>query len=129
MKTSTFIAGITTLFLATGTAHAAYEIDSNDVRYGCDFQIKIIKNNIGEDVLHVLIECNNREEFHEDWGIYHPRGGPHDHDHRCLLDEVERIDRFGYIIHTTCKYAKIKRPMVIQLTDNNTILITNPENY
>jgi hypothetical protein len=42
---------------------------------------------------------------------------------------VERIDRFGYIIHTTCKYAKVKRPMIIQLTDNNTILITNPENY
>ena len=42
---------------------------------------------------------------------------------------VERIDRFGYIIHTTCKYAKVKRPMIIQLTENNTILITNPENY
>ena len=44
------------------------------VAHTCELEIKILKGSS----LHVLEKCAGVETFHEDWGIYHPRGEAHE---------------------------------------------------
>jgi hypothetical protein len=96
------------------------------VAHACELEIKILKGNL----LHVLEKCAGVETFHEDWGIYHPRGEVHDAAHRCRLLDVEQIDKSGAIVHTYCGLRKGNKnsALVIQSTGGR-ILITNAENW
>jgi hypothetical protein len=126
MKTL-FLAGVAVLSMLSASANA------RDVRNTCELQIEILKSNR----LHVRVNCKNREgnftinAFNENLIFHHPRGGPHDTDHECILEEVERIDQVGYLVYDHCKYREggKRSALTIQLTETNTILITNAENY
>ena len=52
-------------------------------------------------------------------------------DHSCeisIIDEVEKVDELGSLVHTHC--GNKKSTLVLQLTDyGKTLLITNPENW
>jgi hypothetical protein len=111
--TKILLAGITML-LATGAANA------------CDLEVKILKDNL----LHVLEKCAGVETFHQDISIYHPRGGPHDAAHKCRLLSVEQADKSGAVIQTYCEFRiGAKQSGLSVQSTNNSILITNTENY
>jgi hypothetical protein len=104
---------------------------SQYARDNCELEAKIYKNDDGEDFLHMLVKCNGKLDQHDDIGWYHPRGGPHDPDHRCKLDRVERLDKIAIHLYTTCKYhiaPETRGPLLIRFTGWN-ILITNSENF
>jgi len=46
-------------------------------------------------------------DYDEKFFFTHPKGGPKDLDHRCTINEIERIDQHGFLVHTACRYAKV----------------------
>jgi hypothetical protein len=115
------LVGVAVLLMSTSAMHAAER-----TAHACELEVKILK----ENYLHVLEKCAGVEMYHGDWKFYHPRGGPHDAAHECLLDSVEQIDQAGAIVHTYCGFRKgnKKSALVVQSTGDR-ILITNAENW
>jgi hypothetical protein len=83
----------------------------------CELRMEVVENR-----LHVQVICSNRLRHRDRLRV--ETADPCTESH---IDEIERIDQIGYLVHTSCG-AK-KTTLVFQLTDKDTLLVTSPENY
>jgi hypothetical protein len=75
-----------------------------------------------ENRLYVQVLCLNRVRHRERLRIAEDDLCTESH-----IDEIERIDQLGYLVHTTC--GTKKTTLVVQLTDRDNLLVTGTENY
>jgi hypothetical protein len=126
----------TAILLVTASAHAA-EGHWNDYVKACELRIEIEKWEDGFQRLRFQEYCSDKKTLDEYYKIRHPRNCTRSHQDEsdacrtCSFEGLERIDQRGYLVHTYCENrpANKRSTLQVQITDMDTIMITNAENY